>query len=148
MTNYNEMKTIELKKIAQGLGIKGYASGNKAFLIPAIEKAMAPKKETKKRTVKTYNGKTLKEWSEELNMPVATLRARINNGWNMDEIFRNDNHKKKGSKLYEYNGKKQNLNAWAKELGISVHTLNARINRLGWEPEKALATKSGKKKGN
>ena len=156
--NYNEMKTKDLRLMARDLGIKGYGSAGKSFLIPEIEKVMAEreaerlakeeaekaakaeKPEKASRKAKTYNGKTLTEWSKELNIPVATLRARMNRGWSLEETFRNDNHNAKAEKLYEYNGKKQSLPAWARELGVSVHTLNARINRLGWTVEKALGT--------
>lgn len=156
MKDYSTMKVSELRKIAQGMKIKDYASAKKAYLLEEIakvetakaeaEKVEKTEKKSKKKAAQKYNGKTLKEWSEELEIPVATLRARLMRGWSFEDVFRSDNHKKKGSKVYEFNGKSQNLNAWAKELGISVHTLNARINRLGWEPAKAFATKSGEKK--
>lgn len=153
MKNLNEMKVKELRIMARELGIKKYQSAGKGYLIPEIEKVIKAQEAEKKaqeaakakadkasKKAKTYNGKTLTEWSDELDMPVATLRARLNRGWSYEETFCKDNHKTKQGGAILYNGKAQSLNAWARELGISVHTLNARINRLGWEVEKAFET--------
>ena len=156
--NYNEMKTVELRKIAQKLKIKGYASGNKAYLVPEIEKAIAEREAAKKAEKAkkqpqkaerkkgwTFEGKSIAEWSRELNIPQATLRARMKRGWELKDVFTAENHTAKNSNLIEYNGKAMTLNAWARELNVSPHTLFARINRLGWTIEDALSKAPNKK---
>lgn len=160
MKNLNEMKTKDLRLMARDLGIKGYGSAGKGFLIPEIEKVMAereaakkaeeaakqPKKaEKKQKKGWTFEGKTIAEWSRELNIPQATLRARMKRGWKNEDVFTAENHMAKNSNLIEFNGKAMTLNAWAKELNVSPHTLFARINRLGWSVEKALSKAPNKK---
>ena len=155
MKNYQEMKTKDLREIARQMGIKKYQSAGKAYLIPEIERVEAERKAAEeaakkpkkaKKEAQKYEGKTLNEWSAELNIPVATLRGRIRRGWDISEALSADSHKARAEKLYEFNGKKQNLREWGRELGISADTLHGRINRLGWSPEKAFTTKPQERK--
>lgn len=154
MTNYYDMKVVDLRKIACKMKIKGYKSAGKSFLVPAIMKVEAERKAAEEAAKKKkpgkeaqkFEGKTLQEWSEELNIPVATLRGRMRRGWKVEEALNADSHKARKEKLYEFNGKKQNLRAWGEELGISHHTLTGRLTRLGWSVEKAFTTKANERK--
>ena len=47
--------------------------------------------------------------------------------------------RRRWDKLFEYNGKKMNINAWANASGISVDTLCKRIDR-GWNFGEAIST--------
>ena len=46
--------------------------------------------------------------------------------------------KGRACKLYEYDGRWQNLDDWGKELGIKPTTLKRRINDYGWSIERAF----------
>lgn len=145
MMNYNNMKVVELRRIAQGRGIKGYQSQKKAWLVEKLEATETPKKNktNKKAVYYEYDGKslTIGQWSKELGIPQGTLRARITRlGWTIEEVITKSN---KHDKLYEFEGKKMNLRQWAEELDTPLGTLYARINRLGWTPEEAFAGQKG-----
>lgn len=165
MTNLNEMKCADLRVMARELGIKEYGNKGKGWLIPRIQEVLdaraaeeaakkaaeeAAKQEAKKpahrenpvvRNVYEFNGKKLSigGWAKELGIPVSTLRARLRNGWTIEQTLGNASAGK-SEKLIEFNGKKQNLSAWAKELNVPRATLDARINRLHWTPERALGS--------
>ena len=154
--NLETLKCNELRLMAKDLGIKGYGSKGKEWLIPRIIEIMEakeaeakasakkPTKEKKPRTVNLieHNGKaqSIGAWAKELGMPVPTLRARLRNGWTIEQALSKESAGK-SEKLIEFNGKAQTLSAWGRELGIPRATLNARINRFHWELEKALAVR-------
>ena len=165
MTNLNEMKCADLRVMARELGIKEYGNKGKGWLIPRIqevidaraaeeaakkaaEEAAKAEKKVEKKTRNSnpvvynqyeFNGKkqSIGAWARELGMPVATLRARLRNGWTIEQTLSRASSDK-SEKLIEFNGKSQTLSAWAKELGLPRATLDARINRLHWTPERAL----------
>ena len=154
--NLETMKCSELRLMARDLGIKGYGSKGKEWLIPQITEileakeaeakaAKKPAKEKKARKVNLieHDGKaqSLGQWAKELGMPVPTLRARLRNGWTIEQALSKASAGK-AEKLIECNGKSQTLTAWSRELGIPRATLEARINRLHWEPAKALVAKA------
>ena len=157
MKNLETMKCNELRLMARDLGIKGYGSKGKEWLIPRITEIMEakeaeakaaakkPVKEKKPRKVNLieHDGKaqSIGAWAKELGMPVPTLRARLRNGWTIEQALGKASAGKT-EKLIEFNGKAQSLGAWARELGIPRATLDARINRLHWAPEKALAARA------
>lgn len=43
-------------------------------------------------------------------------------------------------KVFEYNGKKQNLTQWCEELGLNYKRVHSRIFRLNWTFEQAIST--------
>jgi len=157
MKNLETMKCNELRLMARDLGIKGYGSKGKEWLIPRITEIMEAKaaeakaaekktaKEKKPRNVNLieHDGKaqSIGAWARELGMPVPTLRARLRNGWTIEQALGKASAGKT-EKLIEFNGKAQTLGAWSRELGIPRATLDARINRLHWAPEKALAARA------
>lgn len=157
MKNLETMKCKELRLMARDLGIKGYGSKGKEWLIPRITEIMkakeaeakaAEKKPVKEKNTRTvnlikHNGKaqSLGSWAKELGIPAPTLRARLRNGWTIEQAFGKASAGK-AEKLIECNGKSQTLTAWSRELGIPRATLDARINRLHWAPEKALAARA------
>ena len=158
MKNLEAMKCNELRLMARDLGIKGYGSKGKEWLIPRIAEIMEakeaeakaaaekkPVKEKKPRKVNLieHDGKaqSLGAWAKELGMPVPTLRARLRSGWTIEQALSKASAGK-AEKLVECNGKSQTLTAWSRELGIPRATLDARINRLHWAPEKALAARA------
>lgn len=147
--NLNNMKCDELRLMAKDLGIKGYGSKGKGWLIPQIEAVLQKQEEEKKQAAKKanrkpravnlieYNGKSqsLGAWAKELGMPIPTLRARFRSGWTIEQALSGE---RKTENLIEFNGKAQTLSAWARELGMPRATLNARLNILNWTPERAL----------
>lgn len=148
--NLNTMKCDELRVYARELGIKGGNSRGKAWLIPAIEAELfkreqeAARKETEEKKVRSanllkFNGKSqsVGAWAKELGMPVATLRARLRNGWTVEQALSKASAGK-GGNMIEFNGKSQTLSAWARELSVPRPTLAARLYRLNWTPEKAF----------
>lgn len=154
--NLETMKCSELRLMARDLGIKGYGSKGKEWLVPKITEileakeaaakaAKKPAKEKKARKVNLieHDGKaqSLGQWAKELGMPVPTLRARLRNGWTIEQALGKASAGK-AEKLIECNGKSQTLTAWSRELGIPRATLEARINRLHWAPEKAFAARA------
>ena len=157
MKNLETMKCNELRLMARDLGIKGYGSKGKEWLIPRITEIMeakaaeakaAEKKPTKEKKPRNVNliehdgkAQSIGAWARELGMPVPTLRARLRNGWTIEQAL-GKTSAGKTEKLIEFNGKAQSLGAWARELGIPRATLDARINRLHWAPEKALAARA------
>lgn len=157
MKNLETMKCNELRLMARDLGIKGYGSKGKEWLIPRLTEIMEakeaeakaaakkPVKEKKPRKVNLieHDGKaqSIGAWAKELGMPVPTLRARLRNGWTIEQALGKASAGN-SEKLIEFNGKAQSLGAWSRELGIPRATLDARINRLHWAPEKALAARA------
>lgn len=152
--NLETMKCSELRLMARDLGIKGFGSKGKEWLIPEITKVLAakeaeakaaetvedkPVKKERKANMIEHDGKSqsIAAWAKELGMPVPTLRARLRNGWTIEQALSKESAGK-GENLIEFNGKSQNLSAWAKELNIPRPTLAARLYRLGWAPEKAF----------
>lgn len=91
----------------------------------------------------TYNGerRTMKEWSELLNIPYITIQRRYYRfGNNPDKIFSKENYKD----LYiEYQGKRLPLIEWADITGIDRNILYKRIKEFGWSTEKAFTTPKG-----
>lgn len=150
--NLENMKCDELRMMAKDLGIKGYGSKGKGWLIPQIEAVLKAQEEAKKQSQKKekkaggkqkeatmieHDGKTqsIAEWAEELGIPVPTLRGRLRRGWTIEEALKAD--RKYGS-VIEFNGKALTLTEWAKELGIPRATLNGRLNIRKWSVERAL----------
>lgn len=152
MKNLETMKCNELRLMARDLGIKGYGSKGKDWLIPRITEVMEAKAAAEKKPVKEkkprkvnlieHNGKaqSIGAWAKELGMPVPTLRARLRKGWTIERALGKASAGK-AEKLIKCNGKSQTLTAWSRELGLPRATLDARINRLHWAPEKALAAR-------
>lgn len=162
MTNLESMKCSDLRIMAREMGIKEYGNKGKGWLIPRIQEVLdkraaeeaakkaaegAAKVEKKAATEKKarnvnlieFNGKSqsIGAWARELGIPVATLRARMRNGWSITKMLTTASNDK-SEKMIEFNGKSQTLSAWAKELGLPRATLDARINRLHWSPERAF----------
>lgn len=89
----------------------------------------------------TYRGetKTLKQWSESLNIPYYRLRSRINNcGFSIEEAFSEKSYSVK--KMLEYKGKVQRLSDWCKELGLNYGKTKRRLY-LEWSVERAFEVK-------
>ena len=148
--NLESMKCGELRLMARDLGIKGYGSKGKDWLIPHIQEVIEAKEAQKKASKKNRNvnliehdgkSQSIGAWARELGMPVPTLRARLRSGWTIEQALEK-NSAGKNEKLIECNGKSQSLTAWSRELGIPRATLDARINRLHWEPEKAFESRA------
>jgi len=155
--NLNEMKCADLRIMARQLGIKGGKSKGKGWLIPEIEAVLLkqeqerkaaeeaakaaekPAKRERKANLISFNGKSqsIGAWAKELGMPVPTLRARLRNGWTIDQALSKESAGR-NEKLIEHDGKAMTLSAWARELGVARATLDARINRLNWSPDKAF----------
>ena len=85
--NYQDMKAIELKKIAKELKVKNYGSKTKAELIKAIVEIEAERKEEPKKRKPSKNAvlfeykgqkKNIPDWAREYGMPKETLYSRIN----------------------------------------------------------------------
>lgn len=99
----------------------------------------------------TYSGKTktLKQWSEELNLNYDALRNRINCfHWDIEKALKIKIKQttKKYRHYITYNKKTQSLAEWSRETGIEYYALKNRINRYGWSIEKALTTPINKSK--
>lgn len=86
-----------------------------------------------------FKGKiqTLKEWSEELNIPYGTLATRIRLGIEPPNLFEKDNFIRKDNTLLTYEGETLTMSQWANKLGIKLSTLSER-HRRGLPPEKVF----------
>lgn len=84
-----------------------------------------------------FEGKkqTLKEWSEELNIPYGTLSTRVSLGIEPPNLFKTDNFIRKDNTLLTYKGEALTMSQWADRLGIKLSTLSERYRR-GLPPEK------------
>lgn len=98
----------------------------------------------------TLNGKTqiLNDWCKELDVPLATIMWRVQNGMSYeDALAKKYNKLKRTAKHIEPNkeriiecfGRKMLVTDWAIELNCSINTLNARLRR-GWSSEKVITT--------
>lgn len=87
-----------------------------------------------------YKGEklTIKEWSERLGIPEATIRERLRHSNNPEIILSTEKNRRKDGIIIEYKGKTQTLKQWSKELGVKYCTLKSRIDR-GYPTEKVLS---------
>ncbi len=83
------------------------------------------------------NIQTLKEWSEEFNIPYGTLKTRISFGIEPPNLFETDNFIRKDNTLLTYKGETLTMSKWADKLGIKLSTLSERYRR-GLPPEKVF----------
>ena len=86
----------------------------------------------------TFKNKTqlLSEWAKELNIPLATLRIRLQDlKWTIEKAFTTPLLKQKMT----YKGQTKTKKEWAKIYNMPVGTLKGRLN-MGWSIKKALTT--------
>jgi len=76
-----------------------------------------------------FNGvkKTVSEWSDSLKIKRETINARLNRGWDVDEILRRGLGKRR--KKYNFMDTNKTKSEWAKILGITTNTINLRKKR-------------------
>lgn len=103
-------------------------------------------------TVKlTLNGvtKTLVEWADEYDQPQSVVRARLQNGWELEAALtaplgvRGNRNRMRDQYTYTYNGKSLTVTEWAAELGLTRTGLWYRLRT--WGVDKALSTPKPKK---
>ena len=84
-----------------------------------IKEVLNPKKQ--KPPIKV-NGKTFREWSNQLGISTSILRKR----WEQGTTFDKPPSKRQN---IEYKGKTQSLMQWSKELGVNYNVLYQRLRR-------------------
>jgi hypothetical protein len=79
-----------------------------------------------------YNGmsKTLKEWSEYLNIPYYVLGNRYERGFSVDRIL--DTDIVDPQKHIEYKGEIHSISEWAKIYGFAYGKMRSRFKRYGY----------------
>lgn len=91
----------------------------------------------------TYNGerRTMKEWSELLNIPYITIQRRYYRfGNNPEKIF---NKEKYNTMFVTYKGEKKSLVEWSNILGFPRDILYKRLVKYKWTVEKSFLTPIG-----
>lgn len=82
--------------------------------------------------MKTYQGKSIRQWSIHFQTTYATFQRRVNGmGFEAAVNLGARPQKPQPSILFEYNGKMQSVKEIAKLTGIKSDTLYARTRRLG-----------------
>lgn len=116
------MRMVDLKNLADKLGIK---INTKAAKEKAIAKILEAEGKVEEPKVKT-----------EVN-PVTEVK---NEEPKVKEVKEEKKTTRRGrsGKLIEYNGRSLTLNAWAKELGKVPQTLYNRLYNLNWSVEDAF----------
>jgi len=92
-------------------------------LIPLEEQAL---NRTNSRMVTAFGKtQTISQWAEETNIPLTTIKARIDRlDWNEEKAVSIPVKKAKNTKEIEYMGERKSLNAWAKKFGIAQSTVH------------------------
>lgn len=78
---------------------------------------------------------TVSEVARRLDIPVATLSARLRYGYTFDEATSKETHRQ----LFTHAGQTKNLGEWAKEIGMPYGKLYSRIVTMGWSFDKAIS---------
>lgn len=99
----------------------------------------------------TWRGRTqtITQWSRETGLRFNTIKNRIKNGWDMDDVMtkpaRKINYQHESKHMIEWNGKTQSLTEWSKELDIHYDILYTRVIRDGWDLDRAFSLDEYKK---
>lgn len=91
----------------------------------------------------TFNGerKTIRQWSEKLNISADTIRNRLRRGLDVADVLNAD------YMYYKYltvNGETLTISGWAKKLGISRQAVQQRL-AAGWRIEDAVTLRPGER---
>ena len=88
-----------------------------------------------------YNGEshTISEWSTITGIPYATLRKRLNDGWDINRIF--------NTPVNDYiqiitnsNGESHTISEWSTITGLNRDLIYDRLYKQNWDVDKALYT--------
>jgi len=124
------MRMVDLKNLADKLGIKINTKAAKEKAIAKILEAEGKTEEQKVEEPKIEESKVEEvKKVEEPKIEEPKIEEPKAEGNNLIP--------KKGA-MIEYNGKSQNLRHWAREIGVSTSTLYRRIYKANWPLEKAL----------
>jgi len=84
----------------------------------------------------TYRGvsKTLKAWTDDLELPYYTIKSRLADGWSVEKAFTDPVKSVKQGVTFQHDGKELTLSEWSRELGIGLTTLHYRL-RNKWPLE-------------
>lgn len=90
-------------------------------------------------TAYTHRGKTqsLKQWSRDLGIPIATLWSRIESGWPIGKALETPRQPRGGVILLTHGGDTLTLAEWSERLGVNKRTLQSRYRR-GWPTARIL----------
>lgn len=75
------------------------------------------------------DSRTLAQWSRATGIKAATIRERVVRGHPPDKALQAEGFLKRGSRLFEYQGRKQRAQQWADEFGILVQSFLSRMRR-------------------
>jgi len=91
--------------------------------------------------------KTVREFSEESGLSIATIHHRIARGWGAEELLSTPQASgaRRGSKRYAYRGQELSLHQLSKLSGLSRSAIQKRLNK-GWSVERAVETPPDPKK--
>nr|DAY71092.1 MAG TPA: PVL ORF-50-like family [Caudoviricetes sp.] len=88
-----------------------------------------------------YNGEshTISEWSMITGIPYATLRKRLNDGWDIDKIF-NTPVNDYIQTITNSNGESHTISEWSMIIGLNRDLIYDRLYKQNWDVDKALYT--------
>lgn len=75
--------------------------------------------------------RTIAEWAELLQIPLARIYARVCRGWPIERILTEPRHLAQLKRQITFQGETLSIAQWANRLGFTEYALNARIRR-GW----------------
>lgn len=91
-------------------------------------------KRTNVRHVVEGFAKTIGELAREIDVPYATLAARLRYGMTIEEAV----EKKASKQLFTYNGATKNIADWALEYNMTYSKLYSRLITMGWSFERSI----------
>gem|GEM_PF-6064465 len=97
---------------------------------------------------------TITDWSRKTGFKEATIRARIDAGWSIEEALTHPPgtpHKRQRrlsskNRLISFNGQIKTITEWGRETGLGADRIRARL-RDNWSIEKALTSPKKWEKG-
>lgn len=157
------MRMVDLKAVADKLGIKIDTKSAKSKAVETILAAEEMNKQNEKEIAKEEAETVKIEEPKLVPMPGTEDPEWGKKHWAADDVAGDgtplaevgkeiaaqakekatsaQKPKRERGKLIEYNGKSQNLCAWARELGVSTQMLYARLYISKWDVEKAFTYK-------
>lgn len=92
-----------------------------------------------------YQGRslTIKEWCDELNLPLGSIKSRLADGWEVESAFETPVKASRAGEKLSQGALTMTLSEWGKYLGVGLTTLSYRVNH-GWPLEHALSSQKYK----